>query len=441
MRRVTMGTAGMWTAAALAFLAGCGDGGGGGGGGSSSSGGAAPGSEVRSSLPRVTSPIVSADDRTALAAGNRAFATSLFQRLRSSGANVFFSPHSISEALAMAYAGARGTTASQMETALHYSLGQAGLHNAFNELDLALASRGQNAQSDAGVPFRLRAVNATWGQSGYAFEPAFLDVMAANYGAGLRVLDYATDPDGSRQVINGWVSEQTEQKIPELIAPGLLTTSTRLVLTNAIYFHAAWAEPFDPEDTVQRPFTNADATTANVDMVVGRRALNAGTGNGFTGVEIPYDGRELSMVVLRPDAGRFDDVEAALDAPFLSAIIAGMTHQDVDLKLPKFRLEYSANLADTLKALGMTDAFDSSTADFTGITVQEQLFISDVVHKSFIGVDEKGTEAAAATAVVFAGSGVPTDVLDFEVNRPFIFLIRDLQTGAILFMGRITQLG
>lgn len=405
-------------------------------------GGSAAGTDgvVRSDKTRITSPIVSSDDRAVLAAGNRAFAVDLYQHVRTQADNIFISPHSISEALAMTWAGAQGNTATQMADALEFDLPQERLHPAFNELDLALASRGTHTTSlpeANGVPFVLRVVNAIWGQAAYPFNMPFLDTLAENYGAGLRVVDYSTAPEPARGTINQWVSDQTEGRIPELLPVGSVTELTRLVLTNAVYFHASWKHVFDEALTANGPFTTHARSNVTVPMMKQTQIYNYAAVNGVQAVELPYDGDEISMVVLLPDASRFDEVDDGLDATLVDLVFSSLAPQEVALSLPRFTAEFGVSLRATLMAMGMTAAF-TADADLSGIASVEQLSISDVIHKAFVSVDEKGTEAAAATAVLVAGNS-STDPLDLEVNRPFIFFIRDVQTGAILFMGRVNN--
>jgi serpin B len=383
---------------------------------------------AQSSRPRVTSPNVSPSDLTDAANGNNTFAFDLYQYLRKDrlDSNLFYSPYSISLALAMTYAGARGQTEQQMAQTLHL-LPQARAHAAFNGLDLELAKRGQGAKGKDSKGFRLNIANALWGQSGYKFLPQFLDVLAENYGSGLRLLDFAADPEASRVAINNWISDQTEGRIKNLIPQGALDTLTRLVLTNAIYFNAAWAAPFDKSQTQDGPFHLQSGGQVTVPMMKQTKSFGYAEGQNYQAVELPYDGRELSMVILLPKPGQFDAFEGALDAGQASAI------------LPRFKVESEFNLAATLAAMGMPSAF-SSEADFSGMDGGKNLFISDVVHKAFVTVDEDGTEAAAATAVIMGLTSVmPEQPVEMTVDRPFVFFIRDIQTGTILFVGRIVN--
>ncbi|MBE0430648.1 MAG: serpin family protein, partial [Dehalococcoidia bacterium] len=371
-------------------------------------------------------------DTALLVEGNTAFAFDLYQALREQDGNLFYSPHSISVALAMTYAGARGETAEQMADTLRFLLDQDDLHPAFNWLDAELARRGEGAGSKDGEGFRLNVVNAIWGQKDYGFLPAFLDVLAENYGAGLNVLDFMNEAEESRLTINDWVSYHTEGRIEDLILQGAIDPLTRLVLTNAIYFNAAWAQPFDRRGTADGPFYLLDGGEVVVPMMRETQPVGYARGTGYQAVELFYDGRELSMVILLPDAGQFQAFEEDLDAQRVKNIVGALQPGRLMLTMPKFEFDSQFSLSDTLAAMGMPVAF-SGAADFSDMTGGRDLFISEVVHKAFVAVDEEGTEAAAATGVVMITSMPP----DLTIDRPFIFLIRDIDTGAILFVGRV----
>jgi serpin B len=385
---------------------------------------------------RVMSPDASTADTSDLVLGNTAFALDLYQAVREGQDNLFYSPYSISLALAMTYAGARGETERQMADTLHFSLSQDRLHPAFNGLDLALASRGEGAEGKDEGGFRLNIVNALWGQEGYAFLPDFLDLLAENYGAGLRLVDFEGDAESSRVAINDWVEDQTEGRIEDLIRRGLLNELTRLVLTNAIYFNAAWSEPFEPDQTEDGVFHLPDSGQVTVPMMRHVTSYGYAEGPGFQAVELPYDGRELSMVVLLPAEGRFGAFEDSLDAGQLDGILGDLHPQEVALTMPRFEIESELDLGEVLAAMGMPDAF-SMAADFSGMDGTDMLFIKEVVHKAFVSVDEAGTEAAAATAVIMQLKGMPGQPVEVTLDRPFLFFIRDMETGAILFVGRI----
>jgi serpin B len=402
----------------------------------------AAGEVLQSDKERKTSPDVLTGDQASLVEGNSAFAFELHQALRGKEGNLFYSPYSISLALAMTYAGARGETAKQMSDTLQFLLEQAKLHPAFNWLSAELAGRGQGAQGKDGEGFRLNIVNAIWGQKDYEFLSDFLDILAENYGAGLRILDFMNEAEQSRLAINDWVSERTEGRIEDLIPPGAINELTRLVLTNAIYFNAAWKYPFDEGLTANGPFYLLDGRQVIVPMMREMESFGYGKGEGYQAVELPYDGGELSMVILLPASGNFEAFEAGLQAQEVSDIISGLRPTQVALTMPKFEFDSEFGLKDTLADMGMPVAFSPDEADFSGMTGNSELFISDVIHKAFVAVDEAGTEAAAATAVIVGTTSMPTEPpVEVTVDRPFIFLIRDIETGSILFVGRVLNPG
>ena len=400
--------------------------------------GGAGGGELRSDLARST-PSASATDLRALVDGNSEFAFDLYRTLSVEDGNLFFSPHSISLALAMTYAGARGETERQMAEALRFGLPQTDLHAAVNALDLELAARG--ADDDG---FRLRIANAVWGQRGYEFLDDFLDHLAQHYGAGVMAADFQGAPEASRAAINDWVADRTEDRVRDLVPPGLIHSLTRMALVNAIYFHASWALPFPESRTAPGPFHLLDGGSIDVPMMRTNDEFTYASGDGYQAVDLPYDGYELSMTILLPDRGRFQEFEQGLDAELLSQAIAGLHSRTVDLSMPRFGFESQFRLAEALKALGMGDAFDPSRADFSGIDGRSCaagddpcLYVEDVVHQAFVSVDEAGTEAAAATAVLLRTESAGPPPVTLEIDRPFIFLIRDRATGAILFVGRV----
>ena len=389
-------------------------------------------------------PSVGPADLGELVRGNNAFAFDLYHALSGREGNLFYSPFSISQALAMTSAGARGETLRQMETTLHHRLPQGELHPAFNALDRTLASRGQapggtaNSDGEGGQHFRLNIANAVWGQEGYHFLPDFLDVMAEHYGAGMMAADFAGAPDESRVEINDWVDEETESKIKDLLPPGTIDESTRLVLTNAIYFNASWLWQFNSRDTEVRPFHLAGGGTVAVPMMTEttKDFYGYARGNGYQAVDLPYSWGELSMTILLPDEGKLGEFEDSLDSEMLDRIIDEIEIDYINLTMPLFEFESEFSLGDALAEMGMPDAFGAD-ADFSGMTRSRDLWIAAVVHKAFVSVDEEGTEAAAATGVVMLTSGPSKDPIEVTVDRPFIFLIRDIGTGTVLFLGRV----
>ncbi|WP_437718994.1 serpin family protein [Sorangium sp. So ce448] len=393
-----------------------------------------PGCVVASEKQRILAPSVPDADRKALADGNTAFALDLYAKLGSDpGRNVFYSPYSVASALAMAYAGARSETEAEMASALRFTLPQERLHPAFNALDLALESRGEIAEGQDGEGFRLNIANALWGQAGHPFLPSFLDVLAENYGAGMNLVDFA-QPSEAREIINGWVAERTWGRIKDIVPEGAVSASTRLVLTNSIYFSAAWKFPFDEEASDIADFTLADGSSISVSMMAGTAEVRYGEGDGYAALEMPYYGDEVSMVLVLPS-----DIEAfeeGLDGARLDGVLGSLEPRNVTIGLPSFRVESTFDLIPPLEELGMTAAFGA--ADFSGIDGQRSLSISAVVHKAFVSVNEAGTEAAAATAVALDESG-PPEPAAIRFDRPFFFFIRDNATSAILFVGRVAD--
>lgn len=383
-----------------------------------------------------------------LVSGLTAFALDLYETLRKGDdGNLFYSPFSISQALAMTYAGAKGETATQMADTLHFTLDQAALPAAFKTLNGDLTTRGTaGADTDHGYPPRsLQIANGLWGEQTFPFSTTFSDQLAESYGAGLQAADFVNDPDGVRNEINQWVADHTGDKIQDIVPEGAITQDSRLVLANAVYFYGGWLLTFDEDRTADGDFTLADGSTTTVPFMHQQDHFSYAAGDGFQVIELPYAGSQFAFDVILPDAGNFAAVEERLTLDTLSAALGSLGNRELILSMPKFEFDYSASLADTLKALGMTDAFDPVLADFSGMldaSAPEPLVISDVLHKAFIAVDENGTEAAAATAVMMAGAAMPVDPpLEVSIDRPFIFLIRDTQTGSILFMGRVMDPG
>jgi len=393
---------------------------------------------AQSNKARINNPQASPDDLQTLAADNDAFALDLYQQLRSSQGNLFFSPYSISVALAMTYAGALGDTASQMAQTMHFSLPPDRLHPAFNALGLDLANRPKQAGKEVKTPFELSIANALWGQQNFTFQPAFLDLLAQNYGAGMRLVDFASNAEGARQTINRWVSDETRGKIKDLIPSGALDSLTRLVLTNAIYFKAGWLNQFEKTDTQPAPFNLLDGSSVQAEMMNQTDGFQYAQLEDIQAIELPYESGNISMLVILPAAGKFQAVEESLTPQRLAEIQAAMQSGQVRLSFPKFTFDSEFNLNAALKSLGMVDAFDKNQADFSGMTGKPDLYISDVQHKAFVAVDETGTEAAAATAVIMGlTSALPQQPVEIKVDRPFIFMIRDNQTGSLLFVGRV----
>lgn len=425
----------------LACLVACGD------DRASSTGPGAPGdiTTLQSSKKRLSPAETPATDIRTLARDNATFALDLYQSLRSDAQdNLFYSPYSISLALAMTLAGAEGETASQMTQVLRFSQPAERLHPAFNALDQALMSRGRDLPAGAdGTGFELSIANSIWGQQDLNFQDNFLDLLAEQYGAAMRLVDFIGSPDESRQLINEWIAWQTKDRIQDLLPEGSISVLTRLVLTNAIYFKASWLHPFDSDQTQDGIFVALNGATRSVAMMNQAVRTVYTESDEYQAVELPYVGSEISMVLILPATGRFESFEDDLDVGLLEQITTDLHDTRVTLSLPRFEFESTTGLADVLKGLGMQIAFEppgpNSGADFSGMDGQRDLFVHDVLHKAFVAVDEEGTEAAAATAVIIGVESAPPSAI-MVVDHPFIFLIRDRATGAILFLGRVTDL-
>jgi serpin B len=383
-----------------------------------------------------------ASDAAAHAAATaiNAFAFDLHRALAATGGNVVFSPTSIAVALAMARAGARGETAAQMDTVLR-DVASDDHGDWLNSLDQALAGRSGTFQDDAGTEHELvlDIANAAFAQRDFALETAYLEALASRFGVGVYLVDYMADPDAARRQINEWARERTQDRIPEVLLPPDITVDTRLALVNAIYLKAPWERVFQEDQTTTEPFTRPDGTRVDVALMHSPGSAACATGAGWGAYELPYLGNSLSMLVVVPDD--LAAFEATLDAGVLTTIgLAFETQIAVpDVALPRFEVETRANLATVLAALGMPAAFEPSAADFSGMTRADLLYIGRVIHQANISVDEKGTEAAAVTVVGMDTGGGPSDVCTVRANRPFLFAVRDRETGAILFLGRVTD--
>jgi len=373
-------------------------------------------------------------DAQTVAKGNTAFALDLYGRLGQKPGNLFFSPYSISTALAMVYGGARGQTAEQMQDVLHLGLVPERLHPACG----ALVERiNAPPEKDA---YKLSVGNALWGQQGYPFVPAYLDLTRRHYGAGFRQIDFRTDPDGARKIINTWVEKQTQKKITDLFKPGVINGMTRLVLANAIYFKGNWAEQFKKADTRDAPFLVAPDKKVQAPLMFRKKRFGHMKGKGFQALRMPYEGKNLSMVVLLPDkVDGLPALEKKLSAESLRQWLRQMRWREVRVFLPRFKMTSEFSLSGTLAAMGMPDAFIDGKADLSGINGSRDLFIQAVVHKAFIDVNEEGTEAAAATGITVGATSVPPPPTVFRADHPFLFMIVDQRTGSLLFMGRVVD--
>lgn len=369
-------------------------------------------------------------DLEALVEGNTQFALALYQKLQVEPGNLFFSPYSISTALAMTYAGARGNTATQMAQALHFHLEPHRLHPAFASMEAELRDIAEKGQ------VRFKVANALWPQQGYPLLETFLTLTRQHYGVLITAVDYR-EPETARRTINTWVEQQTEQKIKDLIPERLLDPSTTLVLVNAIYFKGDWASQFDPDLTRDAPFWTSPGEAIQTPMMTQEHEFSYAAADGLQILALPYAGNDVSMIILLPqEIDGLAQLEAQLTTENLSRWTQQLRPMTVRVFLPRFKIRFPFGLNDTLKSMGMVDAFEA--ADFSGIDGTTSLFIGAVLHEAFVQVNEEGTEAAAATAVLVSRS-LPPPVPVFRADHPFVFVIRDNRSGSILFLGRVVN--
>ncbi len=392
--------------------------------------------QAKSSLAREPNPNVSTEEISSLVTSTSKFAFKLFRKLAvqtiSSSAdnkNVFISPYSVSSALTMTYAGAKNETSKEMEELFQFDLSKDKILSGFNYLDLSLQKENN---------FVLNIANEAWGQNGFSFEKEYLDQLAIHYGAGLNLLDFIRKPEPSRITINRWVADNTNGKILDLIPQGMIDPNTRFVLTNAIYFNADWETPFEKKSTHSQMFYRSATDSIGVDMMHSDNSFAYGEFEDCKVIELPYKGNRISMTIILPEIA-IDQFCIGLDEVKMDVISRGLKTEKVILNLPKFSFDYNVSLEGYLMQLGMKTAF-TSDADFSGITKETKLLISKVLHKAYVSVDEKGTEAAAATAVLIrAGAAMPTNIKKMTVDKPFVFVIKDNQSGVILFIGKINS--
>lgn len=375
-------------------------------------------------------------DVSGVVEGGDRFALDLYQQLRTEDGNLFFSPSSISMALAMTYAGAAGQTEAEMAKTLHLQMPKDQLHDGMRALQAYWVT------PDEEVGIRLNLANRLWGQKSYEFLTRFLQITRDNYGAELARLDFAQTED-ARQTINTWVEDQTENKITDLIPSGVLSHDTTLVLTNAVYFHGIWTNPFNKEGTKDEDFHLTATDKIKVPMMHRSGAFRYGTGDDLQILELPYGDGSLSMVILLPkEIDGLADLEANLTFQYLQRWSDSVKPEnEVKVYLPKFKTTSQFEMSRTLKAMGMKSAF-TGAADFSGMTGDRDLFISAVIHKALVDVNEEGTEAAAATGVIMARSAAPIKKKKppvFRADHPFVFMVRDNRNGAIMFLGRVTN--
>jgi serpin B len=378
---------------------------------------------------------LTADQQVAVA-GQNAFAIDLFHQLRTIDAskNLLVSPFSISTALSMTYAGARSNTAAQMADVLHFDLPEDRHHAAVGSLiaDLNVPRTG----------YEMAIANRLFGQHDMPFEQPFLDINSQAYGAPLEPMDFAADPNSARLHVNDWVADQTRDRIQDLLPPGSVNPLTRLVLTNAVYFNGKWKYQFDPDDTQEAAFRVGPTTQIQTPMMFQRAEFRYGSFDNFQMLEMPYSGDDLSMVIMLPkQADGLDSLESQLSIDAFQESVDSLQEEEVDVHLPKFSFSDDFDLGSKLQDMGMTDAFNPSLADFDGIADRQvyDLHISGVFHKTFIDVNEVGTEAAAATGVVIGPTSVPPPPPEFRADHPFLFALRDVHSGSLLFFGRLNE--
>jgi serpin B len=381
-------------------------------------------------------PAIPAPD-PAVVKGNNQFALDLYHHLRGTEGNQFLSPFSISTALAMTYAGARGQTADEMAKVMHFTLEPKRLHPAFRALLAQASGAGRKAP-----PYQLSLANALWGQKGYGFLPDFLNITRANYGAVFKEVDFVGDAPQAVRFINEWVELQTRDKIKQLLTPDDVDRETRLVLTNAIYFKGNWADKFSKDSTHDHAFHVTTDRAFKVPMMHRTAKYPYLDGGSFQILELPYGGHHLAMLVLLPKkVDGLAGLEKQLSGAWLAEQLPRLRSQKVIVSLPRFKVTRRYQLAKILGAMGMPSAFDPVAADFSGMSGStRKLYVSAVIHKAFVEVNEEGTEAAAATGVVVKrGSDEVPIRTEFRADHPFVFLIRDNRSGSILFLGRVAN--
>ncbi|MFO8006285.1 MAG: serpin family protein [Candidatus Brocadiia bacterium] len=372
--------------------------------------------------------------REAAARAMNEFAVDLYGAIAQREGNLFLSPYSIHTALAMTSVGARGRTAEQMRSVLHLPPQGFVVHQATGGLMRQVERPGQREKTV------LKIANALWGQQGEPFRERFLDRLRRWYRAPLQEVDFVAETEQAREAINQWAHDRTEGKIEDLVPRGALSAMTRLVLANAIYFKGLWQSPFEEDDTRERPFHLSEGEQVSVPTMYQKGRFAIAEGDGYRALELPYKGEELAMVILLPDArDGLTAVESGLDSEELSGTLGRFRQREVRVFLPRFRIESAFGLKSVLTSLGMEDAFVPEQADLSGINGRRNLFVSAVLHKAFVEVDEEGTEAAAATAVVVGVTSVAPQPPVFRADHPFLFLIRHRPTGLVLFAGRMAD--
>jgi serpin B len=373
------------------------------------------------------------NDLYAVVDSNNQFAIDLYRKINAqdTGKNIFVSPFSVSTALAMTFEGSRNKTRTQMANVLHLDMPDAARQTGFSTL---LA----DTKAGPGKHYKLNVANALWGQKGYTFEAAFLNATGKFYGGALKSVDFAGNTEGARVEINTWIEDHTAKMIRDLIPKGALDTDTPLVLTNAIYFKGTWASQFKPIATKVEPFNVSKTVKVQTPMMRQTGHFRFIKENGVAAIELPYADDDLSMIAILPD-GDIDKMGAGLSLDQIKQLGVDMFSQEVDVYLPRFKMEAGYGMGGMLSEMGMPDAFSVKLADFSGMTGRPNLYIGKVIHKARIEVNEEGSEAAAATGVVMVEKAMMMEKAVFRADRPFIFMIVHNKTGAILFIGRLSN--
>jgi serpin B len=387
--------------------------------------------ELKSDVPHERTPDVRDEAIAELTNSNSAFAVELYRHLadRYRDQNLFFSPYAISVGLAMTYAGAENDTKTQMATALHFTLPDSQLHAAFNKISLLNTNNQQ---------FGL--VNSIWGQSNTSFSSIFLDVLAQNYDAGLQLVDFIRDPERARQIVNEWTLAQSGNRIDEMLPSNHIDESTRMALVNAAYFYSPWLYAFDTSATKTGDFHTLSDRSVQVPMMLQYLYINYYQGGGYTVFELPCQSQTLSMVIVLPDSEQFEAFESGLDVTVLKQILDALTPANLSISIPKWKSAASSiSLRQVLGEMGMTDAFDESQADFSAMDGQKDLYLPDVFHQAFVDVNELGVETVTTSINLDNQSFVGPTVIAVNVDRPFIYFIRNVETNTILFFGRVVD--
>jgi serpin B len=397
-------------------------------------GGGRPAEIAASAQRPMIRPAAAPEELRSLVRDNSDFAFLLFRQLGKDNQNLVFSPFAVSISLAMIYGGANGGTEGEIAHTLHFSLPRERLPAAFHDLDRSLLRQGEKGSEEK---FRLLLADAVWCQQGGFFQPRFLDDLAKYYNADIKLVNFSEAPEISRQTINSWMRQETGGRLEELLPAGAVTGASRLVLTEAACFRGQWILSFPPGDTHPGAFTLAGGEQVAAPVMVQTNPLKYAQGKDYQAVELPYEMGRFSLLLLLPREGEFASFRKTLNGRRLEEIVAGLgTANEIRLSLPKFDFASCLRLKTELSDLGLIGSFGLK-ADFSGISDKGNLFLDEVFHKAYIQVDEAGTEAAASPAGVLETTAPPGEPVAMEVNRPFVFLIRDIETGSIIFLGQV----